>query len=158
MRTSLRVVLAAALTAMASGASPAQTMDLELPTLDGKRFFHLSAERGRPVVINFWGDDCPPCVREMPLLDRMAKLHSEALFVGVSVVPRMNALNFADSHPVSYLLLAGPSDPRGTLRRFGNPVGALPHTVVLRPDHSRCAIWTGEIRQDWLESALRRCG
>ena len=33
----------------------------------------LEAFRGKPVVLNFFGSWCPPCVRELPALEAMAE-------------------------------------------------------------------------------------
>ena len=150
----LAMAIAAALAAVATAAEP---LDLELPTLDGARFFKLSQVRGRAVVLNFWDDECPPCVREMPMLERASKSRHDVLFVGVTVAERRRAQEFLESHAVSYLQLAGPPEPRGLLRRFANRAGALPHTAVLRPDHTLCAVRTGEIDAAWLDAALSRC-
>lgn len=32
--------------------------------------FQLAKFRGKPVVVNFWATWCPPCIEEMPMLDR----------------------------------------------------------------------------------------
>lgn len=42
-----------------------QAQDFELTTLDGSTA-RLSDFSGRPVFLNFWRTDCPPCVRELP--------------------------------------------------------------------------------------------
>ena len=48
-------------------------MAFELPLLDGTKFVRLADFSGRPVLLNFWGSDCPPCVKELPLLVASAK-------------------------------------------------------------------------------------
>ena len=135
----------------------ATPLDFELPTLDSKRFIRLSETHNRITVINFWDTECPPCVREMPMLDTIFKSHPDVLFIGVSVSEKNKARQFLEGHPLSYLQLAKPPDPAGLLRRFGDPVGALPHTVVLGNAHSFCEMRTGEIDQNWINSALLRC-
>src|SRR5262245_26744364 len=44
--------------------------DFTIPTAGGATF-KLSAQRGRPVFINFWATWCPPCLEEMPALERL---------------------------------------------------------------------------------------
>ena len=157
IRYSRRFAAAALVLLASSVAAAAESLDFELARLDGREFFRLSAGRGGPVVINFWDTECPPCAREMPLLDRVARARPDALMVGVSLAPRGQTRDFLDGHPVGYLQLLGPAEPRGLLRRFGDPTGALPHTVVLREDRSLCEAHTGEVSREWLDAALLRC-
>jgi peroxiredoxin len=52
-----------------------------LHTLDEKEWA-LSAERGKVVVLNFWGTSCPPCLREIPALTRIAnRFHARGVRV-----------------------------------------------------------------------------
>ena len=140
-----------------SDRASAEILALELPTLDGHAFYRLAEDTGKPLVLNFWDTDCPPCVREMPMLDRLAQAHPQASFIGINVLSRSKAKQFLLEHPVRYRQLAGPADPSALLRRFGNPLAALPHTVVLDAAHQRCAQKTGEVSQAWLEQALAEC-
>jgi hypothetical protein len=55
------------------------------------------------------------------------------------------------------LSLHGPSEPRGLLARFGNRIGALPHTVILDSGRRACAQRTGEINRQWLAASLATC-
>src|SRR5262245_23917172 len=50
----------------------ASAPELRLPARDGKTV-DLASFRGRLVVLNFWATWCPPCVAEMPSLERMHK-------------------------------------------------------------------------------------
>ena len=53
-----------------------------LPDLEGK-LHGLADYRGRVVVLNFWATWCPPCIDEMPSLQR---LHQALADQGVAVV------------------------------------------------------------------------
>ena len=54
-------------------------------TLDGSPF-DLSALRGRPVIVNFWGPSCVPCRTEFPLLAAKARAHAAEGLVIVGVL------------------------------------------------------------------------
>ena len=56
--------------------------DFTLPDLEGK-LQGLAAFRGRVVVLNFWATWCPPCIDEMPSLER---LHQALADRGVAVI------------------------------------------------------------------------
>ena len=60
--------------------------DFTIRTADGKPF-RLSAHRGRPVFVNFWATWCPPCLEEMPAMERLWRAQKDAglVVVGVTV-------------------------------------------------------------------------
>lgn len=63
-------------------APPLYTLSFAAPggeTLDFEQF------RGRVVLVNFWATWCPPCVREMPALDRLQRHFAAAPFEVVAI-------------------------------------------------------------------------
>lgn len=50
--------------------------DIVLPALDGFPT-RLASFKGRPTVVNLWATWCPPCQREMPVLQRAQSDHPE---------------------------------------------------------------------------------
>jgi peroxiredoxin len=87
---------------------------LRLPALAGGEV-DLASLRGRLVVLNFWATWCPPCVQEMPSLERLHRaLGKEGLsVVSVSVDEDEGVLRrFVQEHGVTFPVLR---DPGGRL-------------------------------------------
>jgi thiol-disulfide isomerase/thioredoxin len=45
----------------------------------------LSDFRGKVVVLNFWATNCPGCRREMPALNRVARLEPDVVFLEINI-------------------------------------------------------------------------
>ncbi len=100
-----------------------------LPDLDGTPW-SLEAARGQVVVVNFWATWCPPCVAEMPALDRLQKKFADqplkVVAVNVGEEPYDVAL-FLRQVPLDLLILL---DGKGQTSKQWNARG-LPTTVVV---------------------------
>ena len=103
-----------------------------LPDLDGDAW-SLEDARGQVVVVNFWATWCPPCVAEMPALERL-----QAAFAGEPL--QVVAVNVAEEpYDVALFLRRIPVDltilldqEASTQKSWG--VRGLPTTVILDPE------------------------
>jgi cytochrome c biogenesis protein CcmG, thiol:disulfide interchange protein DsbE len=102
---------------------------LVVQELDGQTF-DLGAARGKVVVISFWATWCPPCRKEMPVLDALyRRYHGQGLeMIGLSADrPRdrsdVQKVMQSFSYPAAMLDDAKVND-------FGAP-SALPKTIVI---------------------------
>ena len=129
--------------------------DFKLPTLDASRSVTLAALPG-PVLLNFWSSDCLPCVRELPLMQAQSRRWPGLRFVGIAIDQGQRAAPFARKAGAAYLQLAAPGR-QDLLRQFGNPLGALPYTVVLNRAHQVCTTRLGAIDARWLAKAAQAC-
>ena len=99
---------------------------------DGGRFA-MAGLRGQPLLLNFWATWCPPCVKEMPLLDRFYRERRAQGWrvVGLAVDTPVPVREYLARLPMSFPIgLAGLGGVELT-RMFGNASGALPFTLVI---------------------------
>lgn len=63
-----------------------QAPNFSLYGLDGE-LYELNDYLGRPVIVNFWGSFCPPCVNEMPLIQAKYEeyAHTGLIVLGVNL-------------------------------------------------------------------------
>jgi thiol-disulfide isomerase/thioredoxin len=98
----------------------------------------FAAFKGKPVLVNFWATWCPPCVEEMPLLDRFYREHAAKGWqvVGLAVDQPSAVRTFLQKTPVTFAIgLAGLEGTELT-KALGNQSGGLPFSVVIGPDGS----------------------
>jgi thiol-disulfide isomerase/thioredoxin len=101
---------------------------LRFPTPDGGELATASL-RGHPMVLNFWGSWCPPCVKEMPDLDRFAREHPAWRVLGLAVDNPRAVRDFLARQPVGYAIAMAGFDGSELARQLGNTQGGLPFTV-----------------------------
>jgi thiol-disulfide isomerase/thioredoxin len=121
------------------GAAPAAALDAATVAFwqtsftqpDGQTLT-LATLRGQPLVLNFWATWCPPCVKEMPELDRFAKQFATqgGRVVGLAVDNPKSVREFLQRAPVGYAIGMAGFDGTELSRKLGNTTGALPFTAV----------------------------
>ena len=92
----------------------------------------MAAFRGRPLLLNFWATWCPPCVEELPLLNRFyGERRAQGWQVlGVAVDQPPAVRKFLEKLPLAYPVAIATSGGMQLGRALGNLQGGLPFTVV----------------------------
>jgi len=111
-----------------SPGAPPRPSAAQIPAAGGR--LALSALRGHPVVVNFWGSWCGPCRAEMPLLVKAAHAYAArgVVVVGFDVDDTpAEARRFLDQYHVDYPIVTVPDE---RLPRAYGVIG-LPTTVFV---------------------------
>lgn len=91
---------------------------------------------GRPLLVNIWASWCPPCIEEMPELDRFARSQGEegVQVLGIALDDPQAVRDFLQQVPVDYPQgIDSPSNADAGVR-LGNPRGVLPYSVLISAD------------------------
>ncbi|MGH7279832.1 MAG: TlpA disulfide reductase family protein, partial [Candidatus Rokuibacteriota bacterium] len=120
--------------------------DFTLPMPDGSRFT-LAEHRGKVVFINFWATWCPPCLDEMPSMEKLYVQQRDNGFVMVAV-----SLDADPAVVAPFLARLGVTfpvalDPKlGVANTYG--VRALPASFVVDREGYLAALALGPRRWD----------
>ena len=125
---------------------------------DGQGSFSSVLNQNKPVVLNFWGGDCPPCRAEMPDFQAVANQYQgQVIFLGIDVGP-FTQLGSHDSarqllkdlnitYPTAYAVDDAP------VRDYN--LGGVPTTVLITKGHTIEKTNTGIMSRSDLESAVK---
>jgi thiol-disulfide isomerase/thioredoxin len=96
----------------------------------------MASLKGKPLLVNFWATWCPPCVEELPLLDRFYREQAAKGWqvVGLAIDQPSAVRRFLTATPVSFPIgLAGLNGTELT-KTLGDDAGGLPFSVLVMPD------------------------
>jgi thiol-disulfide isomerase/thioredoxin len=128
--------------------------------LGGKEVkFSQVFQQKKPVVLNFWAGQCPPCRAEMPEFQTVADdFAGKVVFVGIDVGPFTGLGNHDDAqrllsdlgihYPAAYAVDASPMQPYG--------VRVMPTTVFLSADGKIVKTTNGALREPQLRAELEQ--
>jgi thiol-disulfide isomerase/thioredoxin len=120
----------------------------------GRPGVSLEALRGKPVVLNFFGSWCPPCVREMPALQAMSERYKGRVqFIGVTFNDgREAAKSVLERTGVTY---PAAFDPKSDVA-YDYGVRVMPTTVFIGPDGNLLERKDGEFSEVQLRTTIDR--
>lgn len=146
---------------------------LELATPDEEaRTIALAPLRGRPLLVNFWATWCPPCVRELPLLNALAQEQAQAQaqaqeqasltagaipalqILGIAVDQAPKVRQWLQRQPLAYPVLMAGAGGMAISRSLGNVQGGLPFSLLLDAQgqvrQRRIGEFSPEVLQRWM--------
>jgi peroxiredoxin len=140
-------------------ARPKLADDFTLATPEGGSF-RLAEQRGKVVLVNFWATWCPPCLEEMPAMERLWRRHKDAGFVLLAVSVDSDPKKvppFVSAHTFTFPVAV---DPKMTVaERYG--VRALPSSFVIDRDGTVMGValgprsWDGAAAHRLVQAMLR---
>jgi thiol-disulfide isomerase/thioredoxin len=132
------------------------------PQVDGQLLdgggWDLGAQRGKVVVLNFWGPWCPPCRVETPDFDAAyrATKADGVEFVGVAVRDSQeNVRAFYQDNKISYPTLF--DRPGKTIQRFRDlRVNGFPFTIVIDKQGRVAAVYPTPLLREDIEPVAKK--
>ena len=123
---------------------PARTKRAEDFSLNtpGSGKFRLLDHRGQVVLINFWATWCPPCLEEMPAMERLYRQHRDGGFTLVAVSVDADSklvAPFVTARKFSFPVALDPS--MSMANTYG--VRALPSSFIVARDGTLAALAIG---------------
>ncbi len=110
---------------------------------------------GKPLLINFWATWCAPCLREMPLLQRLQDERKDDFQVIGIAVDRLPAVRaFVAEAGISYPILVGQADAMAAAESFGPPFIALPFSVLVDAKQRVLGLRAGELDPEELRDIV----
>lgn len=115
---------------------------------------------GDLIVLNFWATWCPPCIREMPLFQSYHERFAERglRIIAIAIDDPVPVARFVAERTLEFPILQGMENAASLAALLGNPVGALPFTVVIDQQSHLRIQHIGEVHpaqmDDWVQRFL----
>lgn len=131
---------------------------MRFETPDGSQLV-MQSLKGKPLLINFWATWCPPCVEELPLLERFYNQNKgkSMQIIGLAADKPEAVRAFLKKLPLTFPI--GITDLSGIAlsKSWGNLTGGLPFSIMLAADSRVMQRKIGQLSEDdlkiWFASA-----
>jgi thiol-disulfide isomerase/thioredoxin len=118
--------------------------------LDDGTMLAASAQDAKPLLVNIWATWCAPCVKELPTIDRLAKLHHDkgdlrVIAVSQDDAPHASVAAFLDKLKITNVATA--QDSKMALSGSLGPDTVLPTTILYDAQGKEVWRYIGDL--DW---------
>ena len=118
----------------------------------------MQSLKGKPLLINFWATWCPPCVEELPLLERFYNQNKakSMQIVGLAADKPDAVRTFLKKLPLTFPIAITDLSGIALSKSWGNLAGGLPFSVMLAADGHVMQRKMGKLSEDdlniWLNA------
>ncbi|MCR8642335.1 redoxin domain-containing protein [Paenibacillus sp. N1-5-1-14] len=130
-----------------------KAIDFTLQGLDGQTYQFSDIQKGKVIVMNYWGTFCPPCKAEMPALQRQQDKwkDKDVLILGMNMDnSRVTAQQFLDELNLNLFSL---HDEKDVVRKqYG--VKDYPTTFFIGRDGKIKEIRVGEMDEPYIDRMI----
>lgn len=122
----------------------------DLTQIDGEAF-HLSDHLGKVVFLNVWATWCPPCVAEIPDIQKLSEAHPDDLVViGVSLDEKeSDVVKFVGDNGITYPIAM---DDGYLVAGKLYPTMYIPESVFIAPDGTIASVDVGGLTYEDMEA------
>lgn len=106
-----------------------------------------------PTLKVFYRSDCPPCVREINIVDAIAREHDDLSVQIITLDHKYISFNF----PPNVRVIAGNSKEIKSLKRLGNRNFTLPFSVFMDEDGGVCGTHYGILGTERVDRWIDEC-
>lgn len=84
----------------------------------------------QPILVNFWSKDCPPCIHELPRLQKFAQQNPQWQVILVNTDQSTRQAHFfLQRHKIDLTSVKSGLNAMPLMRQAGNRIGGLPYNA-----------------------------
>lgn len=131
-----------------------ESINFVLETLDGERI-ELEELRGKGVFLNFWGTYCPPCEKEMPIMEELYETYKQQ---GVEIIavnvnePELTVERFVKRYDLTFPIAID----KGMLVSDAYGIRPLPTTILIDEHGTIAHVHKGGMTEPMVRDFMER--